>query len=69
MGMGKTQPTEKLKEPEKRVWGRGGCHREEVRKGETLRKIIGFLTWADGLLCDIGNTRWIFYKLQLVAMS
>lgn len=65
--MGKTQPTEKLREPEKGV---GVDLREKRRKegGETLRKILGFLPWVSGPWCNAGNARWTIHKLQLVAM-
>lgn len=46
-----------------RVSQRGGKERRNFKEEYRI------LTWADGLLCDIVNTKWIFYKLQLVAMS
>lgn len=63
--MGKTQHTEKLKEPEKGV---GAGQRKEVRR-RNLRESSRILPWASGPLCDVGNTRWTIHKLQLFVMS
>lgn len=65
MGMGKTQHTEKLKEPEKGV---GVVIEREEGRRINFKGNDRISTWADGPLCDIGNTRWTFHKLQLVAM-
>lgn len=50
------------------MYGGAGSQRGGKER-RNLKEEYRILTWADGLLCDIGNTRWIFYKLQLVAMS
>jgi hypothetical protein len=63
--MGKTPPTGRLSQ--KREWGELERGRKEGE--ETLRKILGFLPWVCGPLCDTGNARWTIHKLQLVAMS
>lgn len=56
MAMGKTQHTEKLKEPEK--GGAGGQWSLSGRKERrNFKEDDRILTWAHGPLCDIGNAR------------
>lgn len=64
VGMGKTQHTEKLTEPEKGV---GASQRKEVRR-RNLKENSRILPWASGPLYDVGNTRWTIHKLQLVVL-